>query len=148
MNYSQAALGRVFIAKLDNGEVVHETIERIAEKEKILAGIVFIVGGVGEDSTLVVGPVDGDVRPITVMERTLNDPHEVTGVGTLLSTENGKPVLHMHVSAGRADDSVTGCIRRGVHVWGVLEATVIEFTDTTALKRYEKDMDNYMLYTG
>ncbi len=51
MNYSQAVLGRVFIAKLDNGEAVYETIERIAEKEKILAGIVFIVGGVGVDST-------------------------------------------------------------------------------------------------
>ena len=51
MNYSHAALGRVFIARLENGEVVHETIERIAEKEKILAGVVFIVGGVGEDST-------------------------------------------------------------------------------------------------
>jgi hypothetical protein len=50
----------------------------------------------------------------------------------------------MHVSAGRAGDSVTGCIRRGIRVWGVLKATVIEFTDTTALKRYEKDMDNYM----
>lgn len=145
MKYSQASLGRVFIAKLENGEVVHEEIERIAEAERILAGVVFIVGGVGKDSTLVVGPVDGDVRPITVMERTLSDPHEVTGVGTLLSTENGKPVLHMHLSAGRADESVTGCIRRGVRVWGVLEATVIEFTGTAALKSYEKDMDNYML---
>jgi len=51
MNYTQASLGRVFIVKLENNEVVHETIERIAEKEKILAGIVFIVGGVGVDST-------------------------------------------------------------------------------------------------
>lgn len=147
MNYSQATLGRVFIAKLDNGEVVHETIERIAEKERIRAGVVFIVGGVGEDSTLVVGPVDGDVRPISVMERMLSAPHEVTGVGTLISTENGKPVLHMHVSAGRGDVSVTGCIRRGIRVWGVLEATLIEFTKTSTLKRYEKDMDNYVLYT-
>jgi predicted DNA-binding protein with PD1-like motif len=145
MNYTQASLGRVFIVKLENNEIVHETIEQIAEKEKILAGIVFIVGGIGEDSTLVVGPIDGDVRPITVMERTLKAPHEVAGVGTLFSTENGKPVLHMHLSAGRKGDSLTGCIRRGVRVWGVLEATVIEFTDTTALKRYEKDMDNYML---
>lgn len=67
-------------------------------------------------------------------------------MGTLFSTENGKPVLHMHVSAGRAGDSVTGCIRRGVRVWGLLEATIIEFTDTTALARYEKGMDNYVLH--
>ena len=46
MNYSQAALGRVFIAKLENKEVLHETIEQIAEKEKIQAGVVFIVGAV------------------------------------------------------------------------------------------------------
>jgi predicted DNA-binding protein with PD1-like motif len=51
MNYSQAVLGRVFIAKLENGEIVHQAIERIAEKEKVLAGVVFIVGGVGVNST-------------------------------------------------------------------------------------------------
>jgi len=147
MNYTQASLGRVFIAKLENNEVVHEAIERIAEKEKISAGVVFIVGGVGEGSSLVVGPIDGNERPITVMERTLSAPHEATGMGTLFANEEGKPVLHMHISACRAGGSVTGCIRRGVRVWGLLEATVVEFTDTTALKRYEKDMDNYMLYT-
>jgi len=147
MNYTQAALGRTFIARLETGEVVHEAVERLAEKEKIGAGVVFIVGGVGADSTLVVGPVDGTVRPITVMEHTLDAPHEVTGMGTLFTTDDGKPVLHMHVSAGRAGESVTGCIRRGIRVWGVLEVTVMEFTDTTAVKRFEKDMDNYMLRT-
>ena len=146
MHYTQAKLGRVFILKLDANEVVHEAIERMAEKEGIRAGVAFIVGGIGAGSTLVVGPVDGDRRPITVMERTLDAPHEATGMGTILSTEEGKPVLHMHVSAGRGDDSVTGCIRRGVRVWGVLEVTVMEFTDTTALKRYDGDMDNYMLH--
>lgn len=54
-------------------------------------------------------------------------------------------VFIVKLETGRSDTSVTGCIRRGVRVWGVLEVVVIELTKTTALKKYDDNMDNYML---
>jgi predicted DNA-binding protein with PD1-like motif len=149
MQYTEAKTGRVFIVKLEPGEIIHESIEKVARTEKITAGAVLIVGGGGGgDSRLVVGPVDSSAARVTVMEHMLDDAHELTGAGTLVSAESGEPVLHMHISAGRGDSSVTGCIRRGVRVWGALEVTIVEFTGAAAFKKYEEDFDNYMLYTG
>ena len=62
-------------------------------------------------------------------------------------SDEEKPVLHMHISAGRSDASATGCIRRGVKVWGMLEVIIIELTKTQASKKYIKEMNNYVLYT-
>ncbi|UCB45198.1 MAG: DNA-binding protein [Spirochaetota bacterium] len=149
MRYSQAELGRVFILKLESGEIIHETIENFAEQHHIKAGVVLIVGGGGgEDSTLVVGPEDSKARPITVMERSLDDAHEITGFGTLFMSDEEKSVLHMHISAGRAGASTTGCIRRGVKVWGMLEVIILEITNTKASKQYVKDMNNFVLFTN
>ena len=147
MQYSQAKLGRVFVLKLESGEIIHEIIEDFAKQQNIKAGAVLLVGGGGgEDSTLVVGPVDSKARPITVMERSLNDAHEITGFGTLFMSDEEKPVLHMHISAGRSGASTTGCIRRGVKVWGMLEVIIIEITYTQASKKYIKEMNNFVLY--
>ena len=147
MEYTEASLGRVFIVKLDQGEIIHEAIERIAGSKGIAAGAVLVVGGGDKGSRLVVGPESSGARPIALMEHLLGDAHEIAGVGTLISTEDGKPVLHMHITAGRGKDSVTGCIRRGVRVWGFLEVVIIELTETSAVKRYDESMQNYMLYT-
>ena len=81
MKYSQATQGRVFIIRLENGDIVHEEIEHLAKKESITAATVVIVGGADRGSKLVVGPVDGGDRPVTPREHTLPDVHEVAGVG-------------------------------------------------------------------
>ena len=146
MKYSEAQLGRVFILRLDTGEVLHEAIEQFARDHEISAAAVIVVGGGGKDSTLIVGPRDSNSKVVDAMEYVLNDAHEIMGTGTLFRSEGGDPTLHMHVSAGRSDKAVTGCVRRGVKVWGVLEVVVIEIQNTTAVKKYIKDFDNFMLY--
>jgi predicted DNA-binding protein with PD1-like motif len=146
MKYSEAQLGRVFILRLDTNEVLHETLEQFASDHDISGAAVIVVGGGGKDSTLIVGPRDSNAKVVDAMEYILNDAHEIMGTGTLFRSEEGDPVLHMHVSAGRSDVSVTGCVRRGVKVWGVLEVVLFEIKNTTAVKKYIKDFDNYMLY--
>ena len=146
MKYSEAQLGRVFIIRLDAEEVLHETLEKFARDHKISAGAVIVVGGGGKDSTLIVGPKDSTAKAVEGMEYILTDAHEIMGTGTLFMSEEGNPTLHMHVSAGRSDRSITGCVRRGVKIWGVLEVVIFEITNSTAVKRYLKNFDNYMLY--
>ena len=146
MTYSETQLARVFIIRLDAKEVLHESLEQFARDHEISAAAVMVVGGGGPDSTLVVGPKDSNAKIVDAMEYILNDAHEITGTGTLFTSEEGEPVLHMHVSAGRSDRTITGCVRRGVKVWGVLEVILFEIKDTTAVKKYVKDFDNFMLY--
>jgi predicted DNA-binding protein with PD1-like motif len=111
VKYSEAQLGRVFILRLDAGEVLHETLEKFAGDHKISAAAVIVVGGGGMDSTLIVGPRDDNSKVVDAMEYILSDAHEIMGTGTLFTSEDGDPILHMHVSAGRSDKTITGCVK-------------------------------------
>ena len=121
MRYSQAKPGRVFVVRLEDGEVLHETIERFAQEQAIHAASLVMLGGADAGSKLVVGPADGRSRPVVPMELVLDDVHEVAGVGTIFPDAAGRSVLHMHVAAGRRDQTRTGCVRRGVRTWRVRE---------------------------
>lgn len=94
-------------------------------------------GGADSASALVVGPEEGRSSPIVPMEHVLRDVHEVAGVGTLFPNAEGQPVLHMHATAGRGAEAVTGCVRLGVHVWRVLEVVLWELTETTGRRVFD-----------
>lgn len=132
MKYSQATQGRIFVIRLEDGDIIHQEIEALAKKEAIRAATMIIIGGVDEGSTLVVGPEDGRAKTINPMEHVLDDVYETVGTGTIFPNENGDPVLHMHIASGRKADTVTGCVRRGVKTWHVLEVVLMELVGTSA----------------
>lgn len=135
MKYSQARQGRTFVIRLEDEDVVHEQIERLALEEKIKAGFLIILGGADRASSLVVGPEKSrGVSPVTPMNHLLDDACEVAGTGTIFPDETGRPVLHMHMACGRETSTVTGCIRGGVKVWQVMEAVLVELVDTDAAR--------------
>jgi predicted DNA-binding protein with PD1-like motif len=72
------------------------------------------------------------------MGLTLENVHEVAGVGTLFPDDEGNPVLHMHMACGRDDKTVTGCVRTGVKVWHIMEAVLFELLDSTGVRRLDK----------
>ena len=137
MKYSEAKRGRTFVIRLEDGDIVHEEIERFAREQSIRAGTLIIIGGADEGSRLVVGPKDGHSRPAEPMEHVLDNVREVAGTGTLFPDENGEPLLHMHMACGRNTSTVTGCVRRGVKVWQVMEVVLLELVDSTAARRLD-----------
>lgn len=132
MKASQATPGRVFVLRLEDGDILHECIEEFARVHAIRAGALIVLGGSDAGSRLVVGPEKARALPVTPMVHILDDVHEVAGVGTLFPDADGEPVLHMHVAGGREDATVTGCVRLGVRVWHVMEVVLWELTDTQA----------------
>jgi predicted DNA-binding protein with PD1-like motif len=132
MKYSTAQPGRIFVLRLENGDVLHETLEAFARAQGIRAAALIALGGADEGSKLVVGPEDGRALPVNPMEHVLAGVHEIAGVGTIFPDSEGQPTLHMHVAAGRNDAAVTGCVRRGVTVWHVTEVVLWELTGSTA----------------
>ncbi|MBN1558599.1 MAG: DNA-binding protein [Lentisphaerae bacterium] len=135
MQYSEAKQGRVFVIRLEDGEVLHETVESFAREHGIRAASLLAVGGADAGSRLVVGPREDRAQPVEPMEHILEHAHELAGVGTLFPGENGNPVLHMHAVCGREGRAVAGCIRRGVRTWHVLEIVLYELTGTAAARR-------------
>ena len=137
MRYSQAKQGRTFIIRLEDGDIVHKEIEIFSRKESIKAAALIILGGADKGSKLVVGPEHGRREPIIPMEHILDNVHEIAGTGTIFPDEKGKPILHMHMACGRKTSSVTGCIRKGVKVWHVMEVILFELVDTTAARAFD-----------
>ncbi len=134
MQYSQAGQGRVFVIRLEDGDILHESIEQFARQKSIFTATVTAVGGVDKGSRLIVGPEDGRAHQITPVEYVLDDVYEVTGCGTVFPDETGNPVLHMHLACGRKAHTVTGCVRAGVKVWHILEIIMTELTDCSAIR--------------
>jgi len=127
--------GRVFVLRLETGEVLHEVLERFSRENGIKNALVTAVGGIGEGSRMTVGPempYDNGIVPIII---TLDAPHELTASGTIFPDENGDPMIHMHGSAGREGKAVTGCLRTGVIAWLVLEVVLVELIGEGAVRK-------------
>lgn len=140
MKYSEARLGRVFVLRLEDGEIVHEIIEKFAQDHGIQAASLVIVGGADDGSRLVVGPAEDRGLPLNPMKLALESAHEITGTGTLFRDEEGVPLLHMHMACGRKAETITGCIREGVKVWHIMEVIIHELLDTTAKRVVEEPL--------
>ena len=131
MKAAQGQVGRVFVIRLEDGDVVPDCIERFAADNGVSVGHVVMVGGVG-NGKVVVGPKHATSMPIEPMLLPVDGVHEVVGVGVLAPGEDGKPILHIHGAMGRAGHTLTGCLREGVKTWLVAEVILYEIVGTSA----------------
>ena len=125
MKACEGRIGRVFVMRLEDGDVVPECIERFAEEKGVSVGHAVLVGGIG-GGDVVVGPRRSEERPPEPMLLPIDGAHEVAGVGVLAPGEDGKPALHIHAALGRAGQTMTGCLRHGVATWLVGEVILYE----------------------
>jgi len=125
MKATEGKLGRVFVIRLEDGDVLPGCIEKFAEKERISVGHAILVGGIGEGQ-IVVGPRYSHKMPPEPMLLPVDGAHEVAGVGVLAPGQDGKPVLHMHAALGRSGQTMAGCLRPGVTTWIVGEVILYE----------------------
>ena len=138
-------MGRVFIIRLEDGDILHEEIEKFAAEQSVKAAVLIAVGGADEGSRLVVGPEAGRSDPVKPMEYVLDNVHEIAGTGTLFPDEKGRPVLHMHIAAGRKTSTVTGCVRKGVRTWHIMEIVLIEMLRSTAVRAFDPSTEFKLL---
>ena len=125
MKATEGKIGRVFVIRLEDGDVVPGCIETFAEQNKIKVGFVNIIGGIG-GGEVVTGPRRSQEMPPSPMVLPVDGAHEITGTGVLAPGEDGRPQLHLHASLGRAGKTTTGCLRPGVKTWLVGEVVLCE----------------------
>lgn len=132
MRYTEGAIGRVFILRLEDGEVLNDTIEAFARSKAIARAFVSFLGGSADGSKVVVGPDAGRTDAIVPLVHDLPGHREVLALGTLIPNEAGDPVLHMHAAAGREGGATVGCTRAGMMVWLVGEVVIQEIVGASA----------------
>lgn len=137
MRFSQAAPGRAFVIRLEQGEVIHEALERFADEQGVGAASVVMVGAADAGSRIVCGPRDGNARPVEPLRHVLEEVHEIAGVGTIFLNEDGRPVLHVHAAFGREGRASAGCVRSGVVVWQLLEVIMLELVGSPARRVWD-----------
>ena len=138
--------GRVFVIRLEDGDIVPECIERFAEEKGISTGYVILIGGIG-DGEIVVGPRRSNAMPPEPMLLPVDGAHEVVGAGIIAPDEDGKPVLHIHGALGRSGKTMTGCLRPGVKTWLVGEAILYEITGADVARIRDKESGFSLLDT-
>jgi len=133
MKACQGKMGRVFVIRLEDGDVVPGCIERFAEENGVSVGHAVLVGGIG-GGEVVVGPRCSQEMPPQPMLLPVDGAHEVVGVGVLAPDEDGKPVLHIHAALGRSGQTMSGCLRPGVETWLVGEVILYEILGVKAVR--------------
>jgi len=147
MKACEGRVGRVFVIRLEDGDVVPECIERFAEEKGVSLGQAILVGGVG-GGDVVVGPRRSEERPPEPMLLPVDGAHEVVGVGVLAPDEDGKATLHIHAALGRAGQTMTGCLRHGVTTWLVGEVILYEILGADMLRVKDKQSGFELLEPG
>jgi predicted DNA-binding protein with PD1-like motif len=133
MRYSQGSTGRIFVLRLEDGDVLNETIEAFARENAVARALVFYLGGSATGSKLVVGPDAERKDAIVGLEHVLTGaPRETLALGTLFLNAAGDPALHMHAATGREGDATVGCTRAGLETWLVGEVVLLEILGTEA----------------
>jgi predicted DNA-binding protein with PD1-like motif len=142
MKYTKGNLGRVFVARLEDGESVYEAVEEIAARESIDSAAVLAVGGIRRGK-VVTGPVNPTGKVVPHYEE-FDDARELVGVGTVFP-QDGKPSLHFHAGMGREDTALVGCPRAGMSVYLVLEVIIIELTGVDARRELDLNAGVHLL---
>ncbi|HUU55401.1 MAG TPA: DUF296 domain-containing protein [Armatimonadota bacterium] len=145
MHYTQGQLGRVFVARLEDGESIYEVVEEIARRENIQAASVMAIGGMRKGK-VVTGPENPTGKVIPHYEE-FDDARELVGVGTVFAHE-GKPTLHFHAGIGRYDTALVGCPRAGMSVYLVLEVIITELVGVAAKRAYDEGSGLNLLKVG
>ncbi len=136
MRWGEGRMGRIFVLRLEDGDGMPSAIEEFCRLKKVERGVCFFVGGI-KSGKLVAGPSDGEAERIEPIIKNIPDVSEMSGAGTIFPDEDGAPRLHMHASLGRDDETLTGCIRKGVDVWKLGEVVILEIDNSTASRKFD-----------
>ena len=91
------------IVRLDRGEEITQQLLAVAEKEDIRLAEISALGAV-DDFTVGVYNVDEK----KFYPNRFQGPFEIVSLTGTLSTMDGKPYLHLHMSAGNKEGAVVG----------------------------------------
>ena len=135
MQYTQGTIGRVFLVKFQDDDVLIDNLCLLAKKKRIKAATLIFIGAL-KKGDLVTGPKK-PVIPPEPNKVVFKDGWEVMGIGTIFTNSKG-PQIHIHASMGKKNKVLTGCVRGKSRVFLVVEAIILELKGVRA----SKDIDS------
>lgn len=125
MKYSSGTCGRVFYLHIEHGEDPIQVITSFVRDQDVRSGVIHFIGAM-KNGMVVSGPME-DLLPPELCLIPMPNAHDVIGTAFIRSGTEG-PLIHYHISAGRGEETLTGCLRGGAEVFINIEAVIIEFS--------------------
>ena len=132
MKYQVGGVGKIIIARFEEGEEILKNLADIVRKEKIKASIFYLLGGI-TDARIIVGPADDQACPPEPAWREIIESHETFGIGTIFWYKN-EPRIHFHGAYGKFDSVKAGCLRDKGKTFIVMEAIIVEIKGVNAVR--------------
>ncbi len=118
-----------YIVRIDKGEEVIAKITELCLKENIALGS---ITGIGATNNVTIGLYDTEAKKYN--KNTLLEPLEITSLTGNISTMDGKPYLHLHITVGNKENIVYG---------GHLNECFISATCELHILKIDGEMDRY-----
>ncbi|MFA5144267.1 MAG: DUF296 domain-containing protein [Candidatus Omnitrophota bacterium] len=134
MKYTQAKLGRLFVLKFDDGDIMLDKLRAFARQKKLKAALIVFIGAL-KKGDLVTGPKKPVIPPIPNTVG-FKDAWETLGIGTVFTNPKG-PQIHIHGAMGKKLKTLTGCVRGKSEVFLVVEAVLFELKGARADKNVD-----------
>lgn len=135
VKYQTGDVGRVIVARFEDGEDILENLIMIAKKENIKNAVFHLVGGIRQ-GRVVVGPAKEELPPEPVWKE-IQESHELLGAGTIF-LQGDEPKIHLHGAFGKKDMVKVGCLRGKSETFLVLEAVIIELRGIDAKREFDQ----------
>jgi uncharacterized protein len=137
VKYNQGSVGRAFVLRMEDGDVLNDTLETFAAEQGVQRALAFYLGGSADGSRVVVGPDATRTDAVIPLIHALSGPQETLAVGTIFPDEAGRPAVHMHAASGREGGATVGCTRAGLQTWLVGEVVLLEILGTDARREID-----------
>ncbi|MDD3088219.1 MAG: DNA-binding protein [Candidatus Omnitrophica bacterium] len=131
MKYTCGKIGRIFVLKFNDKDILLDKLAEFTKKERLRAATILFIGALRQGD-LVTGPKK-PVIPPQPNKVIFKGGWEVMGIGTIFTNSKG-PQIHIHSSMGRKSKAFTGCVRGKSQVFLVIEAVVFELKGVKASK--------------
>jgi predicted DNA-binding protein with PD1-like motif len=142
MKYQVGSIGKVVVARFEDGDDVLHGLSDIAVKEEIKSAVFYLVGGLKE-AKIVVGPEEDRLPPVPVW-RNIVESHESVGIGTIFYY-GSEPKVHFHGAYGKRDSVRMGCLRETARTFLVMEAIVLEIRGVNAVRDLDPESGMVLL---
>jgi uncharacterized protein len=134
MQYQVGTMGRVVVARFDDGDDILAGLAEVAAREDIRVASFHLVGAM-KSGRYVVGPEKDEMPPVPVW-RQLQESHEAVGFGTIY-WQGETPKVHFHGTYGKRDQVKMGCLREDTQTFLVLEAVITEILGVHACRELD-----------
>ena len=123
-----------YVLSLDNHVEIAEALAGFCKDKSILAGQVFGLGAISEATFRFLDPATRQY-----VDKTFKEQMEITNLTGNISAKDGKPYLHLHITASRRDYSCIGGHLLSARINGACELVVAPLPGAEIGRRFDPE---------